>query len=170
MFCRSCGENIPIDSVFCPNCGKNLLEVTERQIPEPEPEPVTETEEEDRPPFRFRRRRPAPDEEVDPAEDADLQEVLPSQRAPRDYAALLARLSLKRVLWAMGLVFSAVGFIVGLAGHLDPALAWIFFGLVLVIAGPHAPEGNGASASPDVTRHATVTEEEPTRATEEMRD
>lgn len=168
MFCRSCGENIPIDSVFCPNCGKNLLEVSERQVPEAEPEAAPKaTDEEQR---RFRRRRLAPSKmgPVDEGGDEPFIDDEPPTREPRDYSQLWARLSLKRLLWIMGLAFSAVGFIVGLVGDIRPALSWILFGLVLTVASSQAPEQTAqASEEPPSTMESDDTTD---RSTEEMRD
>lgn len=168
MFCRSCGENIPVDSVFCPNCGKNLLEVSERQVPVAEPEvaPIAIDEE----PRRFRRRRPTPSEveAEDEGPDEPFIDDEPDEREPRDYSQLWARLSLKRLLWIMGLAFSAVGFIVGLVGDIRPALAWILFGLVLTVSASQAPE-----PTPEALEEAPsdiASDEASDRSTEEMRD
>ncbi|MBR5060703.1 MAG: zinc-ribbon domain-containing protein [Prevotella sp.] len=32
MFCRFCGKELPNDSLFCPNCGKKLVETTQENI------------------------------------------------------------------------------------------------------------------------------------------
>ncbi|NMP22972.1 zinc-ribbon domain-containing protein [Sulfobacillus harzensis] len=172
MFCRSCGENIPVDSVFCPNCGKNLLEVAERRVP---PEAETETdpilEEEEPTIFRFRRRRTheAPIDEPDET-PADLS--ADDDEAPQrsfDWHQFSARVSLTRLFWVVGLIFSAVGFVVGLAGNIRSALAWILFGLVLVVAAPKAPEASqqNANAADDAAESPT---EHAETLNEEMRD
>ncbi len=168
MFCRSCGENIPVDSVFCPNCGKNLLEVSERQVPMAEPEvaPIAIDEE----PRRFRRRRPTPTEvgADDGGEDEPFIDADSEGREPRDYSQLWARLSLKRLLWIMGLAFAAVGFIVGLVGDIRPALAWILFGLVLTVSASQAPETTREDLEEPPSGIAS--DDASDRSTEEMRD
>lgn len=138
MFCRSCGENIPIDSVFCPNCGKNLLEVGARAA-EPEFAPSA---------------WPDADAEadVDPPDEADEEPVLrrrfrirsigeESEDDPRSETRLnlvaWERLGLIRVLLGMGLVFAAVGFVIGLVSSPARAITWILFGVALILAAPH---------------------------------
>ena len=134
MFCRSCGENIPVDSVFCPNCGKNLLEV-ESKIARP-----AAREEEPEPEQRlFRRRRRGMTEAAVPTDD-EYEEEGSMPVSSGTYVSVLERLGLQRLFWAMGLMFAVVGFIVGMSGSTRTAIVWILFGLVLLIAAPHAPE------------------------------
>ena len=134
MFCRSCGENIPVDSVFCPNCGKNLLEVGSRAAGTDSSE--WESGQDDKIPSRRSRRGHIIDE-FDSQDDAPEPE--PRMRVPIHVNwAMWERLGLMRVLWSMGLAFSAVGFIVGVAGNPARALTWILFGFALIVAAPHA--------------------------------
>lgn len=131
MFCRSCGENIPVDSVFCPHCGKNLLE-------------IKVTEDVFREPATFfgksrRQRRPL-SEDWAPEDAEEPEEAL--GRPSFDWGRL-ERIGLTRVFWVMGLVFAAVGFIVGVAGDAAQALVWILFGLALLIAAPQAVRQRG---------------------------
>ncbi len=145
MFCRNCGENIPVDSVFCPNCGKNLLEigapsrlVVEETVPEA---PVAE----EATPLlsRLSRRRTADKEVLPPESDEaaieDLDQDLPDDH-PVQWNHVWQNLSLGRLLWSVGLLFGVVGFIVGLAGHTAPAMIWLIFALLLVVAAFKAPE------------------------------
>ena len=162
MFCRNCGENIPVDSVFCPNCGKNLLEIGAPQrvaTVEPVPEPVMVNE---GTPLlsRLSRRRgvekdasestlEASDDEADDDELADDH--------PDHWNSVWQNVSLGRLLWAVGLLFGVVGFIVGLTGHTAPALIWLMFALLLVVASFKAPE---PTASPPVETTEEVPEQE----------
>lgn len=159
MFCRNCGESIPVDSVFCPNCGKNLLEVASASNATRTDESATPTVTADEDdvlirPSRLRRRRfaqaimaeeegppevegepqvgPEVGPEVDPlAEDLDPESPI---TANISWDSLASHMTLHGVLWIMGLLFGAVGFIVGLLGKTGDALAWILFGLVLIMS------------------------------------
>lgn len=37
VYCRHCGDQIPVDSIFCPSCGQNLLPEPSNSRPEPAP-------------------------------------------------------------------------------------------------------------------------------------
>ncbi len=123
MFCRSCGEKIPVDSVFCPNCGKNLLELTATSTT-----PINSgslSHDRDDPPLR---------EESDEARvhaKGSFHQRLPRPRLP------FAGHQLEKLLWAVGLLFSAVGFIIGVADSAQNGIVWMLFGLSLVIAASH---------------------------------
>lgn len=134
MFCRSCGENIPVDSVFCPNCGKNLLEIgapPERPAVE---RPFLETQVEpelDRPLLRRRRAAPLPQQVEEPEEPLDEE----WEREPRHLdLSFFAGVGITPVLWVMGCLFSVVGFVIGLAGREETAIIWILFGIALIAA------------------------------------
>ena len=131
MFCRSCGENIPVDSVFCPNCGKNLLAVessARRTAPQPEPEPEPERA---FPRWRARSTKVAVDDNGD-------EEKLESDTRGINLS-VFDRLGLQRLFWVMGLLFAAVGFIVGVTSSTRTAIVWILFGLALLVAATNAP-------------------------------
>lgn len=149
MFCRNCGENIPVDSVFCPNCGKNLLEIgAPMRMAAEEPIPEAPPAEEATPLLsRLSRRRTAEKEVLAPeAGDATIEDMDDDlQDDHRDHwNSVWQNLSLGRLLWAVGLLFGVVGFIVGLAGHTAPAMIWLIFALLLVVAAFKAPEPAGA--------------------------
>lgn len=75
-----------------------------------------------------------PEPQFDDGDDAEED-----RQDRRTLRTLIDRLSLSRVLWAMGLIFAAVGFVAGLFASPSVALVWVVFGLVLVLAAPHAP-------------------------------
>ncbi len=163
MFCRSCGENIPVDSVFCPNCGKNLLEIAHSGPPEPEPPAAEEPAAEPRR-FRFRAERTeAPDVPEEPEEPEE-----PPRRALRISPIRFPSqgLSLSRLFWGMGLLFAVVGFIAGIAGDVHASTAWILFGLVLVVAAPHASQLTQKPPAPDEGAETSPEDEQE----QEMRD
>lgn len=146
MYCRSCGENIPVDSIFCPSCGKNLMEVSSPTTvippassagPVAPQEDVDDTERAPLSRLRRMRRNTAIPVEEESQNSADEEE---EPRTPWVAPAWLQQLTLSRVLWAMGLLFAIVGFVVGLLGHLDMSLAWLLLGLVLIVAAPAAPQ------------------------------
>ena len=143
MFCRNCGENIPVDSVFCPNCGKNLLEIGAPARIAVE-EPVREPAEENVAPLlsRFGHRRSAREDLASQPEESgneDLDDEIHDDHLD-PWSGIWKSLSLGRLLWAVGLLFGVVGFIVGLAGHAAPAMIWLMFALLLVLAAFKAPE------------------------------
>lgn len=134
MFCRSCGENIPVDSIFCPNCGKNLLEMESASAPPSVPMAA-----------RLSRRgkaRPAtaPKWEIETEEEIEEQaEEEAGSSWGRWDLSTFEHLGFQRLFWFMGLSFATVGFVVGILGSLRTALVWILFGLVLIVAAPQAP-------------------------------
>jgi hypothetical protein len=137
MFCRSCGENIPVDSVFCPNCGKNLLDIAA-----PMPQSAIEPE----PTGMFRRRVRVLDPEEEPEED-ELDDDGP-RRARSINLSLFERLGIQRLFWIMGLAFAVVGFVIGLAGRNQTAIIWILFGIALIVAAHLAPEPRPETEAP----------------------
>ena len=143
MFCRNCGENIPVDSVFCPNCGKNLLDTGAATHFRQAEESAAAPEEEAGP--RWRRSHGGTSDVAD--ED---EEELRRSSTPRPHInlAIWERLGLMRLLWGMGLLFSAVGFVVGLSASPWRALSWILFGVALILAAPHAPQAPEPDTGP----------------------
>ncbi|MCY0877974.1 MAG: zinc ribbon domain-containing protein [Firmicutes bacterium] len=141
MFCRNCGENIPVDSVFCPNCGKNLLQIgaaspAYRQAPQ-----AADEDEESEPASRLfgwrkRTREPVETDISAPQGEASVEE----DSGPVIDLTPLKQLSFGRLLWGMGLLFGVVGFVVGLFANTSEAIVWMFFGLLLIVAAPHAPK------------------------------
>lgn len=130
MFCRNCGDSIPVDSVFCPTCGKNLLEVETQvdQIHTSDPAPRR----------RFFSRGSQTVAAISDEDGWSGDEPGPS--TPAFTVSVLERLGFQQLFWVMGLLFSVVGFIVGMTGSTRTAIVWILFGLVLLVAAPHAPE------------------------------
>ncbi|PSR20710.1 MAG: zinc ribbon domain-containing protein [Sulfobacillus acidophilus] len=135
MFCRSCGENIPVDSVFCPHCGKNLLEIAT---------PKTSGSNAG---FSFfgKTRKKVPVHSIEDRWQEDADEKAEAEEANEEEPlgpafdwSRLERIGLTRVFWTMGLVFAAVGFVVGISGNTAQAMVWILFGLALLIAAPQA--------------------------------
>jgi hypothetical protein len=127
VFCRSCGENIPVDSVFCPHCGKNLLEIA---TPKPTDSGFTL--------FGITRQRTRLQASEDWSEDESAEDAEEGLRGSKFDWGWLERMGLPRVFWIMGLVFAAVGFVVGVGGNTAQAIVWILFGLALLIAAPQA--------------------------------
>ncbi len=127
MFCRNCGEDIPIDSVFCPHCGKNLLEIESPPPGRSRARPGWWAAVRHR--LALNHRSFSPDAER------------PSAGNPRwsSIVSVMKRLTLFRVLWCMGLVFAAAGFLIAVSGAAAIGLDWLVFGLVLVVAAPYAP-------------------------------
>lgn len=123
MFCRTCGEQIPIDSVYCPSCGKNLIEIA---IPAPERDEET-----------------APATPSEPPQKETLGGLRTSLAEARRKARIAARgssrvtfswtstLTWHRIFFGMGLAFSIVGFVLGTVGR-QQAIDWLLFGLILV--------------------------------------
>ncbi len=134
MFCRSCGENIPVDSVFCPNCGKNLLEIgapSERPVVESLFQETKTEPDRDPPLLRRRRSAPLPQEVDDPEEPLEEEWELETRHWDLSF---FAGVGIPRVLWVMGCLFSVVGFVIGLAGREETAIIWILFGIALIAA------------------------------------
>lgn len=129
MFCRGCGENIPVDSVFCPNCGKNLLEVNRDILPGPEPTPVV-------PPSSPRRRFHIVRAPSGGAWQRYRQiSATLTHEGPGRFMLVIRRVSgvpADRILFGAGLVFAAIGFLVGASGL--NGLNWLGLGAVLELA------------------------------------
>jgi uncharacterized membrane protein YvbJ len=121
VYCRHCGDQIPVDSVFCPSCGKNLLP----DEPSMEGESsLAQTAENSSSTHRHR---------------TPKFPVIPWQRyrnAVRGVIHLGARKKVRipwtvsQILFASSGAFAVVGFFLSLFG-LSQGLAWILFGLVL---------------------------------------
>ncbi len=124
MFCRRCGADIPVDSVFCPSCGTNLI------LNDAEPSEVGARDQ--APPSRNRGRSKG-------AFTAAMQRgyqtgVAGVTRMGQVWSRpLQQRLGLNRVLATGGFLFGLIGFIVGLVGG-TRGLDWLLFGLILILA------------------------------------
>ena len=130
MFCRNCGEKIPVDSVFCPTCGKNLLELAPSQGVLAERLRSGEDESE-----RENKGAPSPTARL-AWDEADASDPRPQPTStPR---RSLGNAALGKLLWVMGRLFSGVGFIIGVAAGMSQGLIWVLFGLALLVAAPHS--------------------------------
>ncbi|MCL5972775.1 MAG: zinc ribbon domain-containing protein [Firmicutes bacterium] len=119
MFCRRCGAEIPVDSVYCPSCGSKLVasrSSVEEDVITP-PQPAREAV-----PMggRLRQRYQTGIQGV-------TQVKVYVQQQFKHVAA-------QHILVGMGCLFGVVGFLWGLLGH-QRALDWLLFGLLLVLVG-----------------------------------
>lgn len=159
MFCRGCGESIPVDSVFCPSCGKNLLNV---QSPDTNTRPsVTPSRDKRRFHIRETGHNPlrllqhntiSPGADATPARSQGPRAV--SQRLSGTNHELWRRAResimrspidwkikgevdwkswrIDRILFYGGIAFGVVGFVTGVT-NLN-GIPWLGFGIVLVLS------------------------------------
>ena len=119
MFCRRCGAEIPVDSVYCPSCGSKLVPnrsfVEEDTLTPPQPAraaiPIG---------GRLRQRYQTSIQGV-----TNLRVNVQQQ---------LKHVAAQHILVGMGGLFGVVGFLWGLLGH-QRALDWLLFSLLLVLIG-----------------------------------
>ena len=121
VYCRHCGDQIPVDSVFCPSCGKNLLP----EDPNPDMMAPVESAEPETPVTRrdwLRGVRNIPWQRYRMAASGVIH--LNNIRQVR------VTWTVSQVLFTASAAFSVVGFVLSLAGR-QQGLSWILFGLVL---------------------------------------
>ncbi len=131
MYCRRCGAEIPVDSVFCPSCGTNLI--VGRQ-----------SDSGDRPEVEKKPRRKG----IKMSATLKMRYQMATRSVTNIGQRVWGRLRLfapQQVLVGMGFLFGVVGFFWGLLGH-QRALDWLLFGLMLVLGGiyfkPSVPPDN----------------------------
>ncbi len=130
VYCRHCGDQIPVDSVFCPSCGKNLLpdepsldgESLLSEVADPTPE-VTRRKTPRLPTIPWQRYQNA------------IRGVMHFD-APR---ISTMPWSVSRILFVFSGAFAVVGFILSLIG-LTQGIAWLLFGLVLSLGAFYTKE------------------------------
>lgn len=124
MFCRRCGADIPVDSVFCPSCGTNLI------LNEAEPADGVANEEI----FPSRSQERPQGIWLDAIRRGYQSGVSGVTRIGRSWSSIRRpRVRINRVLAIAGFLFGLIGFIVGLVGHAR-GLDWLLFGLILILA------------------------------------
>ncbi len=124
MFCRRCGADIPVDSVFCPSCGTNLI------LNEAEPSEVVSDDETVLSRSQGRSRRAW----LDAMRRGYQAGISGVTRIGQVWSGPRKRqIGLNRVLAIGGVVFGLIGFMVGLMGH-TRGLDWLLFGLILILA------------------------------------
>lgn len=121
MFCRGCGEEIPVDSLFCSHCGKKL--VADRPALGISPEPAASQADTYGPPRSERIRQWAR------SYRNRIADVMPTGDTWRSMAS---RLTVSNVFFGMGILFATVGFVLGLVGNAT-SLGWLLYGIALVL-------------------------------------
>lgn len=125
MFCRRCGADIPVDSVFCPSCGTNLI------LNEPEPSEILADDEPSPSRSREARLRAPWMARVGNGYQSTRSGVMRIGQAWS--RSLKPRLGIAKILALAGFLFGVVGFLVGLLGR-TRGLDWLLFGLILILA------------------------------------
>lgn len=125
MFCRRCGAEIPVDSVFCPSCGTNLILN--------EPEPADFRTDDETSPSRSREARPRATWMARAANRYQSAGSGVMRTGQTWMRSLRPRIGMTKILAAAGVLFGVVGFLVGLFGH-TRGLDWLLFGLILILA------------------------------------
>ena len=119
MFCRRCGAEIPVDSVYCPSCGSKLV-------------PNRTLVEEDSLTFPQSTRQGVPvGQRIRERYQTGIQDVT---KLKVYIQQLLKPVLAQHIFVGMGCLFGVVGFLWGLLGH-QRALDWLLFGLLLVLVG-----------------------------------
>lgn len=122
MFCRRCGADIPVDSVFCPSCGTNLILN--------EPEPSERVADEEPSPSRSREVRAPWTARMKTGYQSAWSGVI--QLGQAWSRPLRPRVGMAKILAVAGFLFGVVGFLVGLTGR-TRGLDWLLFGLILIL-------------------------------------
>lgn len=124
MFCRGCGEKIPVDSIFCPSCGKHLVPDM-NAYPQQETDSSVLTAANPKIPLSKRVR-----DSASPRYQQAQEHVINTSRKA---LSRIRRFQLDQLLYGTGTLFSVVGFILGVSHH-GTATTWLIFGLILIIS------------------------------------
>ncbi len=135
VYCRHCGDQIPVDSIFCPSCGQNLLPEPSNSRPEPA---LGDT---------------SPPKSRKGADWMTKMKALAGQRylGIKSNVIRLGQIrhhalgwTVSQVLFVGSAAFSLVGFVWNLFGHRS-GLSWIGFGIVLGLGALYTkePPNNG---------------------------
>ena len=145
VYCRHCGDQIPVDSVFCPSCGHNLLLDTASANPSPEGAAVVQ-----------------PAREQSPRGRTNWTEKLNLSGIRRYIGSIFgiirfewlkrrtSRWSVSQVLMGASFAFSLVGFLWSLLGHHD-GFSWIGFAIVLGLGAIYTKGSTNRTDPPDVS-------------------
>lgn len=119
MYCRHCGDQIPVDSMFCPSCGKNLL--PDDPAPQAQASPSAATSSP---------RTPAPWMTWWQSVPWRRYRNVLSGVIQLNASRLRAAWTLSQILFVASAAFSIVGFVLSMF-QVVQGLAWLLFGLVL---------------------------------------
>lgn len=153
MYCRGCGDQIPVDSIFCPGCGRKLVNdftsepVVVRQGDGQDDANSTELTE-DVPPGILRRQGRSP--EKNSRNKAPQSESFKSRyrnvasnvmNSKDKISKRFSEWSLDRLLFNIAMVLLVIGFFLGL-GQVPVATDWLLTALTLVVAAIYFKNGH----------------------------
>ncbi len=140
VYCRHCGDQIPVDSIFCPSCGQNLLPEQPNTRPEPAPETSPVSESRNGPRWMQKMKMSSTQRYL----QMKTSVIRLGHMRPRSL-----RVTVSQVLLTGSAAFSLVGFIWNLFGH-QTGLSWIGFGIVLGLGALYTKEPPNNGSPPTV--------------------
>ncbi len=144
VYCRHCGDQIPVDSVFCPSCGQSLLLDTSSADPVLEEAAAIHS---------TAPKSPGKKNWIERVKTSAVRRYLRSTLSVIRFDGVkrqTARWSISQVLLGGSFAFSLVGFLWSLFGHQN-GVSWIGFGIVLGLGAVYTKEPPNHGDPPEIS-------------------